>query len=184
MKYKCCLIISLFFLIACEDSLSDFFVKDKHFSMSTTPYTGDELKINGYYYKKYNNERSLVVIFYENGVRFGGSGMAILNIEIENKLSNSDYTKSLRDCRACWGPFEINSNNLKFEFYDFMNNYWHTYIAHCEILNDTTFNVKKVTFSKTGEEVKNNEYPSSSLLGEFHFRQSSPKPDSINNFVP
>jgi len=182
MKYKYCLIIFLFFLTVC---CKDFLIKDKEFSMKAILYTGNELKINGYYYKKYSDEKSLVLVFYENGVQFGGNGISIPTIEIEDRLRESDYTRKLRDWLAWWAPYDIYNNVLRFEFYDIFGHNWHTCIAHCEILNDTTFNVKKITFSKTGKEVNVNKYGTSYYsLGEWHFKQFSPKPDSTNIFIP
>ena len=181
MKHKFCIIVFLFLLIGCKD----FFIKDKEFSMKAIPYTREELKINGYYYKNTDKGYSRVLIFYSNGVQFGGNGMSIPTIEIENKLRDPDYTKYFRDNQSCWGPFEINNNVLRFEFYDIFGHNWLTCIAHCEILNNTTFNIKKVTYSKTGKEVDVNKYSTSyHSLGEWHFKQFSPKPDSTNNFIP
>ena len=180
MKHRYLLIALPFILLSCKD----FFIKDKEFSMKTIPYTGDELKINGYYYKECDNKYSQVFVFYANGVQYGGNGVTT-STEIENRLLNPDFNKIYKDLQQYWGPFEINSNDLKFEFYDIFGNNWHTCIAHCKILNDTTFNVEKITFSKTGKEVNvNMEGTSSCFLGEFYFKQFYPKPDSTNNFIP
>ena len=183
MKYKFCIIVFLFFLNAC---IKDFFIKDKDFSMKVLPYTGNELKIDGYFYKKIDDEKSIFLVLYTNGVQFGGNGMITPTIEIEGKLRDTGYISYLRDCRPCWSPFEVNNNVLRFEFYDiFKGTNWHTCFAHCKILNDTTFTVEKITFSKTGKKVNvEREGSSSCMLGEFHFKQFSPKPDSTNNFIP
>ena len=169
------LIAFLFFLTACED----FFIKDKEFSMKAIPYTGDELRIDGYYYKKAYDEMSRVLVFYANGVQFGGNGV-MPSIEIEDRLRDMEYTKNLRNNRASWGPYEINNTVLQFEFYRIFGGHnWYTCIAHCKILNDSTFNIEKVTFSKTGKEVDDVD----TFLGEYHFKQFSPKPDSTNYIV-
>jgi len=179
MKHRCYYFIAfLFFLTACQD----FFIKDKEFSMKAIPYTGDELKINGYYYKM-DDTWSHVLIFYANGVQFGGNSV-IPNIEIEDRLRNPEYTKNLHDCLSCWGPYQIKENVLQFEFYDIFGHDWRTCIAHCKILNDTTFNIEKVTFSKTGKEVDvKKEGVGESFLGEYRFKQFNPKPDSTNSVV-
>jgi len=184
MKHKSYLLIAfLFFFVACGDCIKDLFVKDKEFSLKTIPYTENELRIDGYYHKKYNDKYSNVLVFYANGVRFGGSGVTTTN-EIEDELRDPDYTKKLSNRLTCWGPYEINNNVLRFEYYDIFGNFWRTCIAHCEILNDTTFIVEKITFSKTGKEVNvEREGSSSGMLGEFHFKQFSPKPDSTNTVV-
>ena len=181
MKHKFCLIVFLFILAGCEG----FFIKDKEFSINVTPYAGNELNIDGYYYKNNDNGYSNVLVFYANGVQFGGNGMSVPTNEIETKLIAPDFTITFSYRRDCWGPFEINNNVLRFEFYDIFGSNWHTCIAHCEILNDTTFYVEKITFSKTGKEVNvNMESTSFYSLGEWHFKQFSHKPDSTNNFLP
>ena len=177
MKIRYCLIVFLFFLVACGDCLKDFFIKDRDFSMKAIPYTGNELKINGYYYKNKDkdNEYSRVMIFYANGILLN---VNISTVEIEDRLKATDFTKRYRDCMACWGPFNINNSVFQFEFYAIFGNNWHTCIAHCKILNDTTFNIENITFSKTGKVVEIEDFP-----GKFHFKQFSPKPDSTNNII-
>ena len=183
MKYKFCLVVFLFLLVSCEkDWLKNCFIKDKEFSIKLTTYTENELRIDGYYYRDCSDNYSHIFVFYANGVRFGGSEV-ITTIDIEDRLRYSDFTKRY-DRLSCWGPFEINNNVLRFEFYDIFGNNWHTCIAHCKILNDTIFNIEKITFSKTGEEVNvDRQGTSSGLIGEFRFKQFSPKPDSTNNFI-
>ena len=61
--------------------------------------------------------------------------------EIEYKLSNIDYIKSLHNNRFRWSLYEINSNILWFEYYRIFAHDWHTCIAHCVILNYSTFNI-------------------------------------------
>ena len=173
MKYNWLCIVFLFFLTDCSKD-------DKEFLMEAKPYTGNELKINGYYYKKYINEKSLVIIFYANGVQFGGQGYPIPSTEIESTLRDPEFIKKSRNYKDNWSPYEISNHVLRFEFYDyFIPVTWRTCIAHCEILNDTTFNIETITFSKTGKNINE----SSDFLGEYHFKQFSPKPDSTNTVV-
>ena len=176
MKNRYYIVVLLFLLIGCGDFLKEIHIRDKNFSMKTIPYTGNEIKIDGYYINDLDNGLSRVYIFYANGVRFGGSEVITTN-DIEVKLKASDFTKRYGDNRACWGPYEINNNKLMLEFYANRGNMWCTCIAHCEILNDTTFNIEKITFCRTGEEDKNG------IKGIFNFKQFSPKPDSTNNFI-
>ena len=176
MKNRYYIIFLLIIFTGCGDFLKNLHIKDKEFSMKTNPYKGTELKINGYYYKNIDNEYSRVFIFYESGVRYGGSVLHTSK-EIENTLSASDFTKKYSDKREYWGPYEINYDKLKFEFYTNIGNMWCTCFAHCVILNDTTFTIEKITFSKTGEERKDG------FKGEFHFKEFYPKPDSTNNFI-
>jgi len=172
MKLNFCSIVFLLLLTTCH--------KDKELSMKAIPYTGDELKINGYYYKN-KGEYSHVLVFFANGVQFGSNGILPSN-DIENILRDPDFTKRFGNKFTVWGAFEINNNDLRFEFYSIFNGHdWRTCIAHCEILNDTTFYIEKTTFSKTGKEVNDE---GSTFLGEYRFKQFSPKPDSTNNFIP
>jgi len=178
MKYRYYwLIVFLFFFIACED----FFIKDKEFSMKVTPYTGNDLRIDGYFYKNYTDDKVDFLMFYSNGVFFKNSSTSV---ELESRLQDPNYIKNLRDCRFCWGPYNINNNILRFEFYDIFGHTWHTCIANCVILNDTTFNIENITFSSTGKKVDVKKEGSSYYsLGVYHFKQFSPKPDSTNVYI-
>ena len=174
-------IVPLLFLTSCKD----LFIVDKEFSMSAIPYTGNELRIDGYYYKKVDSDTTFVYIFvfFTNGVYFGGVGSKPF-IGLEDRLHDPNYIKNLQNKNSCWGPYQIKGRVLKSEFYDIFGNSWRTCIAHGKILNDSTFNIEKVTFSKTEKEVNvKMEGTSYYFLGEYHFKQFNPKPDSTNNII-
>jgi len=167
--------------LSCID-LKDWFIADKKFSMSKVPYTGDELRIDGYYYDKIWTDGSHVthiLVFYTNGIIFKVGLTGSLNY-IEDRLCDHNFIKKIQNSLDCWGPYQIENENLKFEYYNIRGNSWFTFFAYCDIINDSTFIIKKTTFSKTGKEDKE----SSSFLDEYHFKQFSPKPDSTNSVVP
>jgi len=134
MKNKVGLITLLFFFLSCKD----LFIKDKEFTLPIIPYTGNELKINGYYYQNTETTYSHVLVFYTNGILFKGY------IDIEDRLYDPNYMKKVQNQLDCWGLYQVENDILKFEYYSIFGNNWHTCIAHCEILNDSTFNIKKM----------------------------------------
>jgi hypothetical protein len=164
-------------LISCEE----WFIKDKEFSMKAIPYAGNELRIDGYYYKEANHNinRVYVFVFYANGIHFGGGGNKSFS-GLEDRLSDPNYIANLQNCLSCWGPYQIKDNVLKFEYYEIFGNYWYICVANCEIINDSTFNIKRITRLDNNKNVSNNV---SLDIGEYHFKQFSPKPDSTNYVV-
>jgi hypothetical protein len=173
-KIKIYLMFLFFMLLSCEE----WFIKDKEFSMEAIPYTGNELRIDGYYYKKTDSDttRAHVLVFYANGIQFGGSSVESL-IGIEDRFRDPNYIKDLRDCLFCWGPYDIKDGVLRFEFYSIFGNYWHIVRANCNLLNDTIFVIKQ-TNRIDGKNVSRGDF-----LGEYRFKQFIPKPDSTNYII-
>ena len=145
--------------------------KDDELSLSRVPYTGNELRIDGYYY---NNIGSLNVhFFYRNGiVRYGGGGYKDFE-EFEKCVRNSNIPgNSITD----WGVFLINSSDIKFErWYSSSGGGAPAYIREGKILNDTSFHIT-VSYRSNGSERRE-------IDELYHFREFSPKPDSTNNFI-
>lgn len=134
------------------------------------------LKLNGYYYQKWENEKIYGVnVFFSNGNNlFLGDNTTIK--ELETNLNNDSWLKNIYKHKTWWGLYEINGDDIKFErYYPSSGGGLPAYIRSGKIINDSTFVITQSKRSDgTGMQEKNETY---------HFRQFSPKPDSTNNFI-
>ena len=147
---------------------------DKEYMVKKKSYTGNELRIDGYYYRQ-NHTETNVLIFYRNGIMFNFYNsfptidLNIIDNDIEEKFS---YYK---DEERYWGTFIINGKSIEYSN-------WHTSMRAAigpsksvgDILNDTTFHITKHLQSPYHEFERDELY---------HFREFYPKPDSTNNFI-
>jgi len=150
----------------------------KEFVLTQTLYTGDELQIDGYYYKYNEYSKIDVRCFYRNGIVLNMDGSS-LSLEEADEYIRSKFIESSTHPNyeySKWGLFVVENQTIKFERYHATDDItkW-TYIREGTILNDTTFRIT-VSYRSDGKEKheKNETY---------HFRQFSPKPDSTNNFI-
>lgn len=147
--------------------------------MNRIPYTGSELRTDGYYYSEAFSEKHIdIAVLYRDGVCFfevtSFNGPDTLGYIEDNFLLNpriSHYWTRPSDI----GVFQINNNSLTIEVWDPGYDDIGTYTYNSEILNDTTFRVTKQTNNRSG--VIN------SYERTFRFKQFSPKPDSTNRFI-
>jgi len=164
--------VMLFSCASCEKELHKL-------SMTKTPYAGNELRIDGYYYSNqvftdYNG----IAVFYRNGVCMN----VFSRIESQDTLSfieneillNEALMSNFRNTPNHIGVFQINAKSIEFETWEAGRDII-TFSNYGEILNDTTFLITK--------QVNNDSGKSESLNLKYRFRQFSPKPDSTNNFI-
>ena len=164
--------VMLFSCASCEKELHKL-------SMTKTPYAGNELRIDGYYYSNqvftdYNG----IAVFYRNGVCMN----VFSRIESQDTLSfieneillNEALRSNFRNTPNHIGVFQINAKSIEFETWEAGRDII-TFSNYGEILNDTTFLITK--------QVNNDSGKSESLNLKYRFRQFSPKPDSTNNFI-
>lgn len=156
--------------------------EDDKLSLLKTPYTGNQLKINGYYYNKWGDPESMTIYFlYSNGVILHGDDPYLSRIsEYEKKYSNGEFYNYAKDYKISWGVFQIDGDKIAFErWYPSSGGPTHAYVRAGKILNDTTFQItesyRMQGGNKTEVSVKDEVY---------HFKKFSPKPDSVNVFVP
>jgi hypothetical protein len=160
----------LVFCLSCEEP-----VIYKDFILKKIPYTGNELRMDGYYYRYYDCESNNYIAaccFYRNGVLLDIVGAALSLEEADEKIKqfmerdvNSNYE------RLNWGLFVIDNQTIKFELY-YPQEYFTKWTGIMEgvILNDTTFRITSFyDLSNDERHTKNN---------TCYFRQFSPKPDS------
>ena len=165
-------VLILFSSASCEKEL-------KELSMDKIPYTGDELRIDGYYYSnQVYTDYIGIAVFYRDGACMNvfsriksQDTLAFIENEI---LLNEDLMSKFWNTPNHIGVFQINAESIEFETWEAGRDII-TFSNYGEILNDTTFLIKK--------EINNESNKSETLNLKYCFRQFSPKPDSTNNFI-
>ncbi len=173
MKIILLIMTVMFFSNSCRKCI----FADEELTLSKEPYTGNQLKIDGYYYQKKDNDVFAVYFFYNDGTMLYGGGGFSLNKNYEAQFTSQEWISLVKKSKIRWGVFNIDSNKISFErWYPSSGGGLPVYIRSGNIQNDTTFTITKSIHSKTGEEEKEYEV--------YHFKAFSPKPDSTNNFIP
>ncbi len=143
---------------------------DAVLTMQKTPYTGNELRIDGYYYtvtQNFEGDLYQVYFFYSNGVyRYCGTFKNLNDISGDWGDGNS---------RLLWGYFEVRDSTFRFERWQVTA----TVERSGVILNDSAFRITQRRL--TSGESPNPQVESIDEL--YHFVEYSPKPDSVNRFL-
>uniref|UniRef100_UPI0035A05C3B hypothetical protein n=1 Tax=Prevotella heparinolytica TaxID=28113 RepID=UPI0035A05C3B len=118
-----------------------------------TQYNGDELRIDGYFYQKWENgtKYSNIVFLYNNGIVFNKSGYG--DIEEMNEYVSSTYQMDFAKYKGFWGLFLIKDKNIIYERWEGTESGYLVYREVGNIVNDTTFIMTEVSRMKQG--VKN-----------------------------
>jgi hypothetical protein len=164
--------VMLLFCTSCKKELHEL-------SMSKTPYTGNELRIDGYYYSNLTSADDIAIaVFYRDGVCInvytrveGQDTISYIENEI---LLNESIISTFMSTPTNIGVFHINTESIEFETWEAGRDII-TFSNYGEILNDTTFLITK--------QVNNDSGKSETLNLIYRFREFSPKPDSTNNYV-
>ena len=136
-------------------------------------YTGNLLKINGYYYQiAYDNVIYNSHVMYANGVLLNMYGTENTVEEMDEYVRNQSKDSWAAKSKYNWGVFFIYDNTIR--IHQLSGSYPHQeFIQEGIILNDTTFKIMKFTFN--GKAKKKDEI--------YHFRTFALKPDSMNVFI-
>lgn len=167
----------IFFTFSCIEGL---FKDDDELTLDRIPYTGNQLRIDGYYYLLDTDSTLLATyFFYKNGILLAGGGRPLpegLDYIEENYFSSKEWIKKIPGKILKWGIFQIEGNKISFEkWYPSSISPTPAYIRYGEILNDTTFTITKSVRPKTGKK--------RTFFELYHFKEFSPKPDSTNDFI-
>lgn len=162
----------LLLLVACEKELHKL-------TMPKAPYTGNQLRIDGYYYSNPNSDNSMgIAVFYRDGVcvhMFASPTREDIPDFVENDiLNNKPFMSRLWKTPTNIGVFQVDSESLEFEIWESVYDIT-TFTYFCEIVNDTTFVLS--------EWVDNDHNKSHIVNTTYRFVQFSPKPDSTNRFI-
>ena len=175
MAIRLLLFLSIFIVLTSSSCNEEF----QELMMSRTPYNGDELRIDGYYYSDATSSDLVGLgVFYRDGVcihfLFKPETADTLNF-IENEfLLNAEFIENAKN-RPNWiGVFNINGTSLDYETFETARN-TNTRSYFAEIINDTTFVLQKEVDNLTGNIFEENI--------TYRFKEFSPKPDSTNMFI-
>jgi hypothetical protein len=150
--------------------------KDDVLSLKREPYTGSELRIDGYYFNKYGTGNLTVYFFYDNGILLYGSSFPIDHLsEHESDYIDGEHYEFAKNLKYYWGVFNINGGEIMFERWYPSQPPLRAFISSGTILNDTTFHINRFYHSDGSVSDEVNE--------TYHFRQFTPKPDSTNIFI-
>lgn len=145
------------------------------------PYNGDELKINGYYYRvsqdNMGNTSYQIYFLYRNGVLlYGGFPLLSELPERESSYANGTYHTQANN-KTNWGRFDINGNQIRLEkWFPSSGGSAPVYMHSGTIINDTLFHLTMSRESHGDNSVKPLDY-------YYYFKVFSTKPDSTNSYT-
>ncbi len=178
---KFLIIFSFLFLCLSSNCKKEGILTDDELSIPKKEFSGNQLRIDGYYYQKYGNpERLMIYFMYRNGILlYGGGGYEMGKInEFEQEIQTQQAINKIRGLKFCWGVFDINSINIKFERWYPSEGTLPSYVRSGTILNDTTFVISESYRFQNGEKTD-----AQTENETYHFKKFSPKPDSTNKFI-
>jgi|WetSurMetagenome_2_1015567.scaffolds.fasta_scaffold565402_1 hypothetical protein len=165
---KLCYFIAFLFLLSCKGSCLD-----DEFTIDQTNYSGDELRIDGYFYTG-NGENTAVYILSQNGVIFFGCS-GYTQEKFEELFRGKKFVESQKNNPLVWGLYKILNDTISYEYnvsYGGPGSY--VYKVSGLIKNDTTIH-EFIRMRSNGTEKEE-------VDCTYHFKHFSPKPDSTNNF--
>ena len=164
--------MSLFTISSCS-----WLNEDDKFALEKRPYLGTKLRFDGYYYEVLSNGNWYVLFLYRNGiVRVMFSFPPNELEEKEEQFRNKAWLESATG-KIDWGVFQIDSNKIVYEIWcPSDGGGLPVYTGYGEIINGSTFHISR------SQRVDGSDAKVRDEL--FHFRQFSPKPDSVTEFIP
>lgn len=171
--------ILCFSMFTCEKNK-----EDDDLTFQRTDYSGDELRIDGYYYNQYSikgNEYVTVYFFFRNGIILYGSSMPLADLyETEAMYKSGEYYVTIKNTKDCWGVFNVDGNKIAFERWTDLYQLAPlvTTIYSGDILNDSTFRIMESSVMENGKQVEIEERDET-----YYFKKFNPKPDSTNSFI-
>ena len=160
-------------LILCFICTQCVFLEDDDVLPKAMPFTGNQLKTNGYYYQSSYDYMVRPYFLYDNGIliSIGGGEKTFEELDDyirKNYVRDSWYKRN----KYVWGVFFVYNNRISIN--RLSEDYPHRgYVLEGIILNDTTFHLTKF-YSENREQELNEIYC---------FREFYPKPDSINKYI-
>jgi hypothetical protein len=145
--------------------------------MTKTPYSGDELRIDGYYYSNIRPANYIgVAIFYMDGfcihTWIKPVNQDTLNYIESEILLNNECINKMKNTPSNIGVFRIMYPDIQIEAWEYRTDP----TSHFgKIINDTMFIINKRVNNRTEETYSENL--------TYRFKQFSPKPDSTNVWI-
>lgn len=152
---------------------------DDTLSINKKPYTGSQLRTDGYYYNEYVPGYLTVYFFYRDGILLYGNSFPVNKLHRqEEEYRNGTFYELNSDLKYYWGVFDLNDSKIRFERWYPSQSPYKIFNKCGVILNDTTFVIQE-SYRIQGGQKTNVE-----ILNEiYRFKPFSPKPDSTNTFV-
>jgi len=152
---------------------------DDKLSLETSQYTGNQLRIDGYYYNLYNEEIHNISFFYENGVTLNCGGAFSDFKEADDYIMTYFINiKKHQKSKINWGVYSIECKKIKIERWAPSQKPYRAYIRSGIIVNDSSFIINEIYRMDKGirtEIRKINEI--------YYFKAYNPKPDSTNSYI-
>lgn len=164
---------------ACDPtSLEKLFGKNEDLSFVRTDYSGNELRIDGYYYfmniGSDSTMRYHIRFFYKNGVVLDCGNPTKDELKIrEEQFKNGQFYKIVKGSKSSWGLYKIENSTIQIELLYYGP--FRAFINCGVILDDSTYVLNKMKSSYDEKEIE--------ISGTCHFKKFSPKPDSTNIFI-
>jgi hypothetical protein len=158
MKNKILFLLVLLFCQGCKPNIE--FMNDK------TPYYGNELRINGYYYNNDNEYYSDIIFFYRDGTVYQISQPKFDNENDRQKIDLNGISQ-----KWGWGHFYIIGTNISYEYWGTSGCFEYVGQFRGTIDNDTTY-----TITRLRQQTYNNNFEKVSNI--YKFRVFDNKPDS------
>jgi hypothetical protein len=155
-----------------------FTIDDDTLQLKREPYTGDELRLDGYYYYAFNDSQYVsTYFFYRNGICLYGTATEPENLdELEERFKTGKFYNAVKNDQTCWGVFQVDSDKIVYERWTTSSGgFLPAYRYVGTILNDTTFHIDS-SLRVDGTD--------GSVYGRlFKFKEFNGKPDSTTPFI-
>ena len=157
--------------------------KDEELRMQRIPYTGSELRTDGYYYHQTDKYICDIIFLYRNGIII----RAFWHWDINNPIEDfeQDIIKRYNELHKSqheWGVFQVKDDKIEYEMFTgpglvFCGMAVYRSLGYIE--NDTVFSIKQIlqTHSCGASPIF------STPDNKYYFRSFSQKPDSTNSWI-
>lgn len=150
-------------------------VVDQKLSFVQTRNDTHALRLNGIYIYEDNLGIADLLYLYRNGTILSRGSVHIENLEAKLGELESSMDEKYKSMKFLWGRYLIEDNLIKFEKWGASDKVYLTYIREGQIINDSTFVIKKL-YSSNGKGL-------TKLNETYRFRKMETKPDSLNRWV-
>jgi hypothetical protein len=156
----------------------DIMIEDDKLSLQKIPYTGNQLKIDGYYYRDINHYLTVYFLYSDGTILYGSTFPANELQKHEDEYKTAEWQTIVKEYKHRWGLFKIEGNIIQFDRWYPSNPPLKAYVREGIILNDTTFRIAEYYRMQDG-----NKTNVETLDEIYQFKSFSPKPDSTNKFT-
>ncbi|MFC3199508.1 hypothetical protein ACFOET_17960 [Parapedobacter deserti] len=149
--------------------------EDDKLQIARESYTGDQLRIDGFYVK--GNTILSIYVLYENGILLVGDSFDANELEARAaEMQTSEWQAVTKKCKFCWGAFTVRGDEIMYErWVPPSGGGFPTFTWKGTITSDTEFVMTSLRDNRKGKTEAINEV--------YRFVEFEHKPDSTNPFV-